>query len=158
MLDPTGEFLVQNFAQGNARFYGAEAEAVFTLKPDEIDLRVFTDYVRGKLDVGGNVPRATPLRFGLEFNHRTGPWTANISATRVVRQSRLAELETGTPGYTLVNAEVSYRIKETRSNGIRLFLQGKNLLDEEMRVHTSFLKNFAPLPGRAIVAGLRGEF
>lgn len=158
VLDPTGEFLVQNFAQGNARFYGAEAEAVFTLKPDEIDLRVFTDYVRGKLDVGGNVPRATPLRFGLEFNHRTGPWTANISATRVVRQSRLAELETGTPGYTLVNAEVSYRIKETRSNGIRLFLQGKNLLDEEMRVHTSFLKNFAPLPGRAIVAGLRGEF
>lgn len=58
----------------------------------------------------------------------------------------------------MVNMEVSYRIKETRSNGIRIFLQGRNLLDEEMRVHTSFLKNFAPLPGRALVAGLRGEF
>jgi iron complex outermembrane receptor protein len=58
----------------------------------------------------------------------------------------------------LVNVEASYRIKETRSNGIRVFLQGRNLLNEEMRVHTSFLKNFAPLPGRALVVGLRGEF
>ncbi|WP_255398910.1 TonB-dependent receptor [Nitrosovibrio sp. Nv6] len=157
-LDPDGEFLVQNFAQGGARFYGVEAEAIFTLKPDEIDLRLFTDYVRGRLDNGGNVPRITPLRFGLEFNHRTGPWTSNVSATRVMRQNDLAELETSTPGYTLVNIEVSYRIKETRSNGIKVFLQGKNLLNEEMRVHNSFLKNFAPLPGRALVVGLRGEF
>lgn len=158
VLDPAGEFLVQNFAQTGARFYGAEAEAIFSLKPDEIDLRLFTDYVRGKLNNGGNVPRVTPWRFGLEFNHRAGPWTANVRATRVMRQSRRAELETSTPGYTLVNVEVSYRIKETRSNGIRIFLQGRNLLDEEMRVHTSYLKNFAPLPGRALVAGLRGEF
>lgn len=158
VLGPAGEFLVQNFTQAGARFYGAEAEVLFTLKPDEIDLRLFTDYVRGKLNNGGNVPRMTPLRFGLEFNHKTGPWTANVSATRVMRQNTTAELETTTPGYTLVNVEVSFRIKETRSNGIRIFLQGKNLLNEEMRVHTSFLKNFAPLPGRALVVGLRGEF
>ena len=157
-LDPNGEFLVQNFTQGGARFYGAEAEAIFTVKPGEIDLRLFTDYVRGKLDNGGNVPRLTPLRFGVEFNHRTGPWTSNISATRVMRQNHVAELESSTPGYTLVNVEVSYRIKQTRSNGIKIFLQGRNLLNEEMRVHTSFLKDFAPLPGRALVAGLRGEF
>jgi iron complex outermembrane receptor protein len=157
-LDPNGEFLVQNFTQGGARFYGAEAEAIFTLKPDEINLRLFTDYVRGKLDSGGNVPRLTPLRFGVEFNHRTGPWTSNISATRVMRQNHLAELESSTPGYTLVNVEMSYRIKQTRSNGVKIFLQGRNLLNEEMRVHTSFLKDFAPLPGRALVAGLRGEF
>jgi iron complex outermembrane receptor protein len=158
MLDPNGEFLMQNFAQAGARFYGAEVEAILTLKPDAIDLRLFTDYVRGKLDSGGNVPRITPPRFGLEFNHKTGPWTANVSAIRVMGQNRLAELETSTSGYTLVNAEVSYRIKKTKSNGIRLFLQGKNLLNEEMRVHTSFLKNFAPLPGISLLAGVRGEF
>jgi iron complex outermembrane receptor protein len=70
----------------------------------------------------------------------------------------VAELETPTPGYTLVNVEATYLIKKIRSNGIRIFLQGKNLLDEDMRVHTSFLKNFAPLPGRALVVGLRGDF
>lgn len=157
-LDPNGEFLVQNFAQTNAQFYGAEAEAIFTLKPDAIDLRLFTDYVRGKLNRGGNVPRITPLRFGLELNHRMGPWTTNVSVTRIMRQNRVAELETPTPGYTMVNVEATYLIKKNRSNGIMIFLQGKNLLNEDMRVHTSFLKNFAPLPGRALVAGLRGEF
>ncbi len=158
ILDATGEFLAQNFAQAGARFYGAEAEVIATLKPDATELRLFTDYVRGKLDTGGNVPRTTPQRFGFELNHKTGPWTANVNAFHVLRQNRVAELETSTQGYTLVNAEVTYRIKKTKSNGIRIFLQGKNLLNEDMRVHTSFLKNFAPLPGIAAVIGLRGEF
>ncbi|MEI8384911.1 MAG: TonB-dependent receptor [Nitrosomonadaceae bacterium] len=157
-LNPNGDFLIQNFAQTGARFYGVEAETVFTLKPETLDLRLFTDYVRGKLEGGGNVPRATPPRFGLELNHRVGPWTANLSATRVVRQNHVAELETTTPGYTLLNIDMSYRITKTKLNGIRIFLQGKNLLNEEMRLHNSFLKNFAPLPGRALVIGLRGEF
>jgi iron complex outermembrane receptor protein len=87
-----------------------------------------------------------------------GPWTANLSATRVVRQNHVAELETTTPGYTLLNIDMSYRITKTKLNGIRIFLQGKNLLNEEMRLHNSFLKNFAPLPGRALVVGFRGEF
>ncbi len=157
-LNPNGDFLVQNFAQTGARFYGVEAETVFTLKPDALDLRLFTDYVRGKLDSGGNVPRTTPPRFGLELNHRMGPWTANLSAIRVMHQNRVAELETTTPGYTLLNVDMSYRITKTKANGIRIFLQGKNLLNEEMRVHNSFLKSFAPLPGRALVVGIRGEF
>jgi iron complex outermembrane receptor protein len=158
VLDPNGDFLVQNFAQGGARFYGAEAEAILALKPDAIDLRLFADYVRGKLESGGNVPRVTPVRFGLEVNHRMGPWTTNLSATHVMRQTHVAELETKTPGYTLLNVEATYLIRKIRSNGLRLFLQGKNLLNEEMRVHTSFLKDFAPLPGRALVVGLRGDF
>ena len=157
-LNPSGDFLIQNFAQTGARFYGVEAETVFKLKPETLDLRLFTDYVRGKLDGGGNVPRATPPRFGLELNHRAGPWTANLSATRVMQQTRVAELETTTPGYTLLNIDMSYRVTKTKLNGIRIFLQGKNLLNEEMRLHNSFLKNYAPLPGRALVVGFRGEF
>ena len=157
-LNPSGDFLIQNFSQTGARFYGVEAETVFTLKPETLDLRLFTDYVRGKLDGGGNVPRATPPRFGLELNHRAGPWTANLSATRVMQQTRVAELETTTPGYTLLNIDMSYRVTKTKLNGIRIFLQGKNLLNEEMRLHNSFLKNYAPLPGRALVIGFRGEF
>lgn len=158
-LDPQGEFQALNMTQTDATFYGAEAEAIFTLKPDTLDLRLFTDYVRGKLDNGnGNVPRTTPQRFGLELNYQMNRWTANLTTIHVLRQNKRAELETSTPSYTLLNLEASYRIKETKSNGIRLFVQGKNLLNEEIRVHTSFLKNFAPLPGRALVAGIRGDF
>ncbi len=157
-FNPSGDFLIQNFSQAGARFYGVEVETVFKLKPETLDLRLFTDYVRGKLDGGGNVPRATPPRFGLELNHRAGPWTANLSATRVMQQTRVAELETTTPGYTLLNIDMSYRVTKTKLNGVRIFLQGKNLLNEEMRLHNSFLKNYAPLPGRALVVGFRGEF
>lgn len=159
VLDPQGEFQALDTAQTNATFYGVEAEVIFALKPDMLELRLFTDYVRGKLSQrNGNVPRTTPQRFGLEANYRMGPWVANLTTIHVLRQNKAAELETTTPGYTLLNLEASYQIKETKANGIRLFVQGRNLLDEEMRVHTSFLKNFAPLPGRALVAGLRGDF
>lgn len=158
ILDPNGEFLVQNFAQTDASFYGVEAEVIFVLKPKTLDLRLFTDYVRAKLDKDGNVPRTTPQRFGLEFNHKTGPWAFNLTTIYVLRQNRRAKLETSTPDYTLVNANVSYLIKTTKSIGIMVFLQGKNLLNEEIRVHTSFLKDFAPRPGRALIAGINGEF
>jgi len=153
-----GEFLVQNVAQTGARFYGAEAEAIFTLRPDTLALRVFTDTVRGKLDGGGNVPRTTPQRFGLELGYKTGAWASNLSLIRAARQTSLAELEAATSAYTLANAEVSYHIKESKATGYTIFVQGKNLLNQDIRVHTSYLKNVAPLPGRAIVLGLRGKF
>ena len=51
---------MQNFAQTGARYYGAEAEAIFTLQPDGAELRLFADYVRGKLESGGNVPASRP--------------------------------------------------------------------------------------------------
>ena len=37
-------------------------------------------------------------------------------------------------------------------------MQGTNLTNRVIRVHTSYLKDVAPLMGRSIVAGLRGEF
>jgi len=158
VLDPNGEFLVQNIAQTGATFYGVEAEIIFSLKPKTLGLRLFTDYVRARLDKNGNVPRTTPQRFGLEFNHRVGPWAFNLTTIYVLRQNRRAKLETSTPDYTLVNVNASYLIKATKSVGITVFLQGKNLLNEEIRVHTSFLKDFVPRPGRALIAGIRGEF
>lgn len=39
-----------------------------------------------------------------------------------------------------------------------LFLRGTNLTNAEARVHTSFLKEIAPLPGRNLTVGLRSSF
>ncbi len=156
-----GDLKRQNIAQTGAVFYGAEAEVIFKLRQPALDLRLFTDYVRAKLDNGSNVPRTSPQRFGLELNHKRGPWTFNLKTIYVLAQNRLAELETKTPDYTLVNIETSFLIKETQLSGLgslRIFLQGRNLLNEEARIHTSYLKDYAPLPGRALVAGIRGEF
>ena len=76
----------------------------------------------------------------------------------VLRQNRRARLETSTPDYTLVNTNISYHIKAVRLVGVTVFFKGKNLLNEDIRIHTSFLKDFAPRPGRAFIAGIRGEF
>ena len=158
VLDMNGSFLVQDFAQTRAKFYGLETEAIVALLPDRLNLRLFTDIVYGKLRDNGNIPRLTPQRFGFDLDYNQNAWLANFNLTRVTRQDRVAVLETETSGYTLMNAEVGYHMKLAKSVHYTLFLQGRNLLDSDIRVHTSFLKDMAPLPGRAIVAGVRGNF
>ena len=157
-LDTTGSFLVQDFAQTRAKFYGLETEAIVALLPDRLNMRLFTDIVYGQLKNNGNIPRLTPQRFGFDLDYRKNAWQANFNLTRVTRQDRIATLETETPGYTLMNAEIGYHMKLTKSVNYTLFVQGRNLLDSDIRVHTSFLKDVAPLPGRAIVAGVKGMF
>jgi len=158
LLDRHGAFLVQDFSQTRAKFYGVEAEAIVALLPDTLNLRLFTDIVYGKLKDNGSIPRMTPQRFGFDLDYRKNAWQANFNLTRVTGQHRVAVLETETSGYTLMNVEMGYHMKLTKSVHYTLFLQGRNLLDSDMRVHTSFLKDTAPLPGRAIVAGIRGAF
>ncbi len=158
LLDRHGAFLVQDFSQTRAKFYGVEAEAIVALLPDTLNLRLFTDIVYGRLKDNGNIPRMTPQRFGFDLDYRKNSWQANFNLTRVTGQHRVAVLETETSGYTLMNAEMGYHMKLSKSVHYTLFLQGRNLLDSDMRVHTSFLKDTAPLPGRAIVAGIRGAF
>jgi len=156
--DPDGELLVQNIAQGGATFYGVEAEIKFIFKPKVLDLRLFTDYVRARLNSGGNIPRTTPQRFGLEWNHRSGPWKLNLMTTHVLKQNKRAALETSTRGYTMINLTAGYTMKMNRSTKLTVFLQGKNLMNEDVRLHTSYLKDFAPRPGRALLIGVRGQF
>lgn len=157
-VDPDGELLVQNIAQKGATFYGVEAEIKFIFKPKVLDLRLFTDYVRARLNSGGNIPRTTPQRFGLEWNHRSGPWKLNLMTTHILKQNKRADLETSTSAYTMINIFAGYTMKMDRSTKLTVFLQGKNLMNEDIRIHTSYLKDFAPRPGRALVLGFRGSF
>ena len=39
-----------------------------------------------------------------------------------------------------------------------VFARGTNLLDEEVRRHTSFVKDLAPLPGASGIIGIRSSF
>ena len=158
IVEINGSFLVQDFSQTRARFYGLEAEANIALLPDTVNLRLFTDTVYGKLKDNGNIPRITPQRFGFDLNFTQNKWQANFNLTRVIQQDRVAVLETETPGYTLMNTEIGYHMKLTQSVNYMLFLQGRNLLDSDIRMHTSFLKDAAPMAGRAIVGGIRGVF
>ena len=65
--------------------------------------------------------------------------------------------ELATPEYTLLSAYADYHIGLGRDSELKLFIRGDNLLDEEVRTHSSLLKDFSPEPGRAISLGLRFE-
>jgi iron complex outermembrane recepter protein len=82
-----------------------------------------------------------------------------VALTRVSRQDRVAsfdlrdgEPESATDGYTRVDAGASFR---PAGWPLTLYVHGRNLTDQDVRIHTSFLKGFAPPPGRSLVLGVR---
>ncbi len=164
-LAETGEtdhgYEVRQWTQQDARFRGAEAEARFTLVDGDHgrwQARLLADTVRAELtDGGGNLPRIAPGRYGAGLEWQLGAWRADVSALRYRSQDRVAEHETASPGYTLVNADLAYSF-DVGNSEVELFLQGRNLGDEEIRPHTSFLKDLAPLPGRSLGFGVRVFF
>ncbi|MES2553077.1 MAG: TonB-dependent receptor, partial [Pseudomonadota bacterium] len=64
--------------------------------------------------------------------------------------------ELSTSAYTAVNATFTYQLPVTYR--LEAFAKANNLLNEEIREHSSFLKDIAPLGGRSLLIGLRGEF
>lgn len=152
---------LRQWTQADATFTGWEAEAIVTLLDDEPhglwSLRVFADSVNAFLDAGGRLPRIAPARAGAELDWERGPWRAHLAATRVADQDDVAIDESPTDGYTRVDAGVAWR-HDGDDVSTELFLDARNLTDEEMRSHTSFLKDVAPLPGRGVAFGVRLAF
>lgn len=158
-IDPDALLLIQ-YAQRDAVFYGIEAETTKHLIQGtwgHMDGRLSFDYVRGELSNGDNVPRITPLRIGAGLDFNSNRWLASVEVFRVARQRDNAELETETDGYTLLSVYVSYKLPIETVDYV-VSLRGGNLLDEEARAHTSFLKDVAPLPGRSVLLTLRAQY
>jgi iron complex outermembrane receptor protein len=82
---------------------------------------------------------------------------AGASVQRVARQGRVTDQETPTAGYTWIEAYAMYRAT-VGTTTLDLFVSGRNLADEEARMHTSFLKDVAPRVGRSWTAGVRLAF
>jgi iron complex outermembrane receptor protein len=149
------------FSHSNADFVGLEAELftpIAAVGTGEIDLRIFGDFVRAELDTGEDLPRIPPRRFGARLQYHDERLLAGIEATRYDRQDRTALYETPTPAYTMVNADLRLTIGDGPVAAYELFVRGANLLDEDARRHTSFLKDVAPLPGRNYAIGFRVSF
>lgn len=163
LLRPTTDeidgFQVYDFDQADVDFIGAEAELLFEIldsSNSHLHLSAFTDFVRAEEDAtGDNLPRIPPMRFGLGLHGNWNQFDASVDVTFADEQDDVAPNELPTEEYTLLNASVSYAFADT---DLYLFLRGTNLLDEEIRQHTSPLKDLVPLPGRSLHAGLRFEF
>ncbi|MBM4197776.1 MAG: TonB-dependent receptor [Gammaproteobacteria bacterium] len=152
---------VVEYRQQDARFLGFEAELglpIAELADGTLSARLIADYVRGRLDNGGgNVPQLPPLRVGGELAYDRDRFSASLAATRYADQDHVADSELPTDGYTQLDIDLSYRFP-VGDDRLLAYLRGTNLLDEEARRASSSLKEFAPLPGIGVTAGLRFEF
>lgn len=155
---------VAEYLQRDAAFTGLELELelpAMAVRGGELTTRLLSDVVRARLAGGENLPQIPPARIGAEWRFARNAWSTGLSVHHFARQSRVAPEETPTPGYTMVDADLSWRVPLATGDARRellVFVRGGNLLDEEARRHTSPLKEFAPLPGRTLGAGVRLEF
>ncbi|MEH8017594.1 TonB-dependent receptor [Rheinheimera muenzenbergensis] len=154
--DHGGELPVYLFTAADVRLHGFEAQYIWQIN-EPFKLTLQGDYIRARLKQGGELPRTPPLRISAELAFEQDAYSADLRATRYFKQDRTAALESATDGYTLLDASASYRFT-LGGQLLTAYLKGQNLTDEEARVHTSFLKDLTPLPGRSVALGLRGSF
>ena len=109
-----------------------------------------------------NLRRAAPiLAAGLALLCSLGQLSASGSSTPAFERVMARFNTTAPPAYRAfrrLDAGVEYTLKTSNEVSTTLFLRGNNLLDQDMRAHTSFIKDFVPMPGRSFVAGLRANF
>ena len=143
----------------DAVFQGLEARLAFPIPtpflPGETRLEFSADLVEAEFDSGDFLPRTPPARAGLRLAHLAERWTLELSVQEVLKQSDRAPEETQTGGYTRLGLYADYHLPLGRRAEAQFFLKGSNLLDEEIRHHTSLLKAFAPEAGLSWKLGLR---
>ena len=146
-----------------AEFKGMELEGK-TMLTDNLQLNVRGDYVDAKDKTnGGYVPRISPFKLGAGLKYELDRFGARVDVLHAFKQDRVAtnyNYEGGkeliTDAYTNVSMMATYKLP-TQLN-LEAFTRANNLLDEEIREHASFLKDIAPMGGRSIMFGLRGDF
>lgn len=148
------------FQQRDATFYGAELAAQYDVGRiwDGVwGLDAQYDFVRARFADGENVPRIPPHRLGGGIYYHDASWLARVGLLHAFEQDEIGINEIPTPGYTLVNAELSYTTEVRAPDGtaslVTVGIKGENLADEEVLDHTSFKRREEVLqPGASLRA------
>lgn len=115
------------------------------------------DYVRATVDAANeNLPRIPPLSglFGVEANSEL--FDLRFEAEYAAEQDRIADFELPTEDYLMLHAFLT--VRPIAGKGLAIRVAAQNLNNEEARIHSSFLKEVAPLPGRNVRVSLTGTF
>jgi iron complex outermembrane receptor protein len=148
---------VVQFSQVDAELYGYELELDWQLN-DQWSVHGFSDYTRAKQRDGDNLPRIPAQRVGTELRYQAVSWDGSLGYTRYLEQDKTALNETTTDAYGLLNARVNLYPDWLANYGATLYLKGENLTNQLGFVHSSFLKEDAPVTGRRFQAGVSISF
>lgn len=156
------ELPVFQFDQEDTRFVGLDLSVAADVWQGEngvLEARAVFDIVSASLDVSGNdeLPRIPPWKIGSGLTYRQGRFSGSLDMLYVADQDDIPEYQLATDSYYDVNLQLNWRwpIGDTEFG---VFMIAENLTGDEQRHHTSFIKDFAPAPGRNYQLGARLEF
>ena len=138
-----------------AEFYGFEFQGNVPLSSN-YGLNYWGDYVRAKNKNGGDLPRIPPLTLGSGLSYQWNTLQASIDLEHKFSQSDTAAGELKTDDFTNLSLTMNYELPYVK--GLNAFIKGDNLLDEEKRSHTSFLKDKSLMGQRSFIFGIEGSF
>lgn len=141
------------YSQRDANFFGAEIQGEYDVG------RVWRgiwgveaqyDFVDARFKDGSYVPKIPPHRAGGGLYYRDENWTARVHLLHAFSQNRLGAFETPTPGYNMLNAELSHTKRYTGEvfvPEVTVGIKGENLLNDQIRLHQSYKKDEVLQPG-----------
>lgn len=160
-LGGTEELARYDFVSVPADFFGSEVKVNYQFVDTPVSkfgLEWFGDFVRASnTDTSEALPRISPGRIGAALHGLESGWTWRLDATYHFAQNHTAPDETRTAGFTMVGASLTRPFTFDQLSG-EFTLRVINLLDQEARSASSFIKDVLPMPGRGIEAGLRLNF
>jgi iron complex outermembrane receptor protein len=143
------------YRQVDALFYGFELDGKKKLGNSPLSIITKADLVLAKnKDSGDNLPRISPPRLTLGVEMLKDRWLWDAEAQYHFEQHHIADTEKRTDSFTLLNAGFSFDLIK-HAGKWSFFGRLKNILNQEARLHTSTLKEIAPMAGRNIVAGIQ---
>ena len=151
--DDHGEFenlIHADYVQEDAEFRGYEFEfgRTFTLGSGDLRLSFGRDDVNAEFSDGHNVPRINPARNIYSLSYVENDWVFKIDLKDVEKQNDIAEGETMTDSYQMLNTRLTKTFNISGAGELKVSIFGSNLLDESARNHSSFVKKQVPLAGR----------
>lgn len=140
---------VFQFTGEDAEFYGFEAVGqtdIATIGKFDFSADALVEFVRAKTD-SGNLPRIPPLSVLSGIEAQTDRVTLRAEWEYVSEADDLAAFELPTDDYSLINGFLTWKAP-VGAEDVSLRFSVLNILDEEARIHSSFLKDIVPQPGR----------
>ncbi len=156
--DPSASGLDQIvYSQRDATFYGAELQGeldIGALWRGRWGIEGRYDFVNATFTDGTYVPKINPHRLGGGLYYYDRNWLARVTLLHAFAHTEIAAFETPTPGYNLLNAELIYKTQLPPLAGVKqefiVGIKGENLLDEDIRLSTSYKKDEVLQPGRSV--------
>ena len=148
---------VREYRQDDTVFNGVEVDIGISLTP-QLNLRLFGDAINGEFDNFGAVPRMPPNRIGSELSWQGERWSVSATLIHGMEQDDPGEGELPTDQWTRFDVGADWLLLDGSSGELLLFVKGRNLGNEEIRLSTSFVRGLAPEPGRSLETGLRLRF